>query len=141
VSSQSIAGYNGVAYVSTDGGSTYHAYAELQDVKLKIDNKMLDATSHSSAGFSEYKYGNQTWTATIGSLAVFGDAGQAAVMAAIINKTQLKFRFDPAGTGSGLPRREGFGLLQTVEEAQPNADLDTEALTIQGTGALVISTQ
>lgn len=141
MSSQSLAGYNGVMYVSTDGGTTYHAVAELQDVKLKVSNKMFDATSHNSAGVADYKYGNQDWTATVGSLAIFGDAAQSAILNAVLGKLLLKFRFDPAGTGSGLPRREGFGLIQDWEETQPNANLETTSLTIQGTGPLVVSTQ
>ena len=138
---QSIAGYNGICYVSTDGGTTYNPIGELQDVKLKIDSKMLNASSHASAGWEESKPGLNVWSATASALLVTSDAVQASLEAAIIAKTLLKFRFDPYGTATGKPRREGFGYLQAYEETQPTADLETAAFTIQGSGALVISTQ
>ena len=49
MATQSIAGYNGKCYVSIDGGTTYVEIGELQDVKLKIDTKLLNATSHAAA--------------------------------------------------------------------------------------------
>lgn len=141
MATQSIAGYNGVMYVSTDGGNTYTAVGELQDVKLKLSTKMLDAASHSSGGYEDYTPGLQGWTATVTALAIFGDAGQAAIMNALVNKTKFYFRFDPAGTASGKPRRTGSGYVQDWEESQPNEQLETMQLTIQGCGALTIATQ
>lgn len=139
--SQSIAGYNGVMYVSTDAGSTWTAVGELRDVKIKIANKMLDATSHSSGGYSNNNPGNQEWSATVGQLAIFADAGQVVVAAAVAGKTRLKFRFDPAGTATGKPRREGFGYIADWEESQPLGDLETQDLSITGDGQLTLSTQ
>lgn len=139
--SQSIAGYNGILSVSTDGGVTWLPVGELREVKLKVSTKMMDATSHSSGGFENAKPGNQKWTATVDELAVFSDTGQAALNAAVSAKTRLKFQFDPAGQATGLPRRVGFGFVADWEEAQPNADLVTEQLTLDGDGQLTFSTQ
>jgi hypothetical protein len=41
--SGSIAGYNGVLFVSPDSGTTWHAVGELKDVQFKRTAKMLDA--------------------------------------------------------------------------------------------------
>ena len=141
MASNSIAGYNGVVYVSSDGGTTWNAIGELQDVKLKVETKMLNATSHASGGWEESKAGNNSWSATAQALLVTSDVAQAAIEAAVIAKTLLKFRFDPYGTTTGKPRREGFGFIQSYEENQPVADLETAAITITGSGALVLSTQ
>jgi hypothetical protein len=141
MATQSIAGYNGLFYVSPDGGTTWHLIGELTDVKAKITTKMEDATSHSSGGLGEFIPGNTTWTGTATVLSVFADVGQAAIAAALSPKTKLKFRFDPVGTAVGKPRREGFGYVSDFEETAPNSGLVGATITIQGTGALVISTQ
>jgi predicted secreted protein len=98
---QSLAGYNGVLSISTDNGSSYQVIGELRDVELTIDTDMLDATSHSSAGWKEKVAGNAQWTATAGALYVNADAGQAGVVSALSGKTKCKFRFDPEGTSVG----------------------------------------
>jgi predicted secreted protein len=141
MSTQSIAGYNGVFSVSPDGGTTWTAVGELQDVTLKLATKMLDATSHASAGNEEYTPGNTNWTATVQALAIFADVAQAAITAALTPKTKLYFRFDPAGTATGKPRRQGYGYIEDWEEKEPNAELETVNLTIRGTGILAFSTQ
>ena len=141
MSTQAIAGYNGVMYVSPDGGTTWNPVAELQDVTLKITTKMLDATSHASAGHEEYVPGNDNWTATVSALDIFTDAGQGNITAAITPKTKLQFRFDPKGTSTGLPRRFGYGYVESWEEKQPNAELEVVNITLRGTGALQFLTQ
>lgn len=139
--SQSIAGYNGVFYVSTDGGTTYVAVGEVQDVTLTWKLNMLDSTSHSSAGSKNNTPGLDEWSASVGALSIFADAGQLAVQAALVPRTRLKFRFDPAGTTSGKPRREGFGYISQWVEKQPVSALVTEDLTITGDASLTYSTQ
>jgi hypothetical protein len=139
--SQSIPGYNGVFYVSTDGGTTWLPVGELQDVTLQIKTAMLDATSHSSNGWKNNVPGLKEWSASVGQLAIFSDTGQAALTAALTPGTRLKFRFDPAGTATGKPRREGFGLVSDWQEKEPTAALEDQNLTLTGDSELVFSTQ
>jgi hypothetical protein len=139
--SQSIPGYNGVFYVSPDGGTTWIAVGELQDVTLQIKTAMLDSSSHSSAGWKNNTPGLKEWSATVQKLAVFADAGEIALNAALTPSTRLKFRFDPAGTAVGKPRREGFGYISDWQEKEPTAALEDQNLTITGDSELVLSTQ
>jgi hypothetical protein len=92
-------------------------------------------------GWDNVTPGNSSWTATVTELSIFADAGQAAVAAAVTPKTRLAYRFDPAGTASGLPRRSGFGYIADWEETQPKADLQTTQLSITGDGPLAMSIQ
>jgi predicted secreted protein len=138
---QSLAGYNGVLSISTDNGSSYQVIGELRDVELTIDTDMLDATSHSSAGWKEKVAGNAAWSATAGALYVNADAGQAGVVSALSGKTKCKFRFDPEGTSVGKPRRSGDGYIRNFKETQPTSDLIARSLEIEGTGSLAFSTQ
>lgn len=138
---QSIAGYKGVLSVSSDGGTTYNPVGELTDVDITFTQKMLDATSHSSAGAEEYVPGTSGWVATAKTLAVYSDTAQAAVIAALTPKTKLFFRFDPVGTSVGLPRRVGAGFIESFKEASPNTNLVAIDISIRGTGVLTFSTQ
>lgn len=138
---QSIAGYNGVGYLSPDGGTTWVPIIEMKDVTIKRTTKMLDATSHSSGGHEDYVAGVDGWTATVAALTVFSDASFTDIEAAYAAKTKLDFRFDPAGTASGKPRYQGFGLLEDLEEKLPNLDLVEFTATIRGLGVLTYSTQ
>lgn len=139
--SQSIAGYNGVFYVSTDGGTTWVAVGELQDVTITWKVNMLDSSSHSGGGSKNNTPGLDEWSASVSNLAIYADAGQAAIQAALTPRTRLKFRFDPAGSASGKARREGFGYISQWVEKQPVAALETVDLTITGDASLVFSTQ
>jgi len=138
---QAIAGYNGVGYISPDGGTTWIPIIEMKDVTLKRTTKMLDATSHSSGGHEDYIPGVDGWTATVGALSVFSDASFAAFEAAYAAKSTLKYRFDPAGTATGKPRYQGDGVLEDLEEKLPNLDLVEFTATIRGKQTLVYSTQ
>ncbi|ABF42167.1 hypothetical protein Acid345_3166 [Candidatus Koribacter versatilis Ellin345] len=141
MSTQSTPGYNGLAYASSDGGSTYPKLLELTDVTLSVDTDELDGRSHDSAGAYDPVAGSQKWTADATVLSVDADAGQAALIAAVTGKSTLKFHFDPAGTSSGKPRRAGDGIITSWQEAQPNTALRTTKIKIAGKGALVFSTQ
>lgn len=136
-----LPGYLGVLSISTDGGTTYNPIGELTDVTLKFAQKMLDATSHASAGAEEFVPGNSGWTGTAKALSVFADTAQAALAGVLSGKTKCKFRFDPVGTNTGKPRREGFGYISDWQEDQPNTNLVALSLSIQGTGVLTFSTQ
>jgi hypothetical protein len=138
---QSIPGYEGVGYISPDGGTTWVPIIEMKDVTLKRTTKMLDATSHSSGGHEDYIPGVDGWTATIGALTVFSDASYADFEAAYAAKTKLRFRFDPAGTATGKPRYEGDGILEDLENKLPNLELVEHTATIRGKNTLAFSTQ
>jgi hypothetical protein len=140
-SSQSIPGYNGVFFVSPDGGTTWVPVGELRNVTLNMKVDALDATSHSSAGHKNRNPGLDEWDATVEALTIFADAGQQAIMAALTAKSRVKFRFDPAGTATGKPRREGFGFFSSLSEKQPTAELESSDLNITGDGELAFSTQ
>lgn len=139
--SQAIPGYNGLAFVSTDGGATYVAVGEMRNVTLNIKVDQLDASSHSSAGHKNRIPGLDEWDATVEVLSIFADAGQAAILAALTAKTRLKFRFDPAGAATGKPRREGFGFFSSWSEKQPTGELVSTDVQITGDGELAFLTQ
>lgn len=139
--SQSIPGYNGVFSVSTDGGSTWIPVGELMDVTLQVKTDMLDGSSHSSGGWKNHVPGLKEWSASVQQLAIFADAGQVAIDAALTPGTRLKFRFDPAGAATGKPRREGYGYISDWQEKQPTAALEDKNLTVTGDSELVLSTQ
>jgi predicted secreted protein len=139
--SGSIAGYNGVLFVSPDSGTTWHAVGELKDVQFKRTAKMLDATTHASAGDEDFIPGNRGWTATASYLAVYSDAGQTDIAAALTPGTKLKARFDPVGTAVGKPRREGFCFIEDFTEKAPTSDIVAVDITLRGAGALTLSTQ
>lgn len=139
--SQAVAGYNATVEISTDGGSNYNAIGEMQEDGLKIDGKMLDATSHSSGGWEESIPGNKSWSVDIKGLLVTSDTAQAALASAILAGTKLKVRIRPYGSGTGKPQRIGDAYLQSNQESSPNADLSTFSGTLKGTGALALSTQ
>jgi predicted secreted protein len=141
MATQSIAGYNGRMYISTDGGSTFIEFGELKDVTLSVKTDMGDATSHASAGWKDKKPLNSEWSAKASGLKVTTDAGQAAIVSALTGKTRCKFRFDPDGTTVGLPRRNGDGYIADWQETQPNNDLEAVDITIDGAGALTFATQ
>lgn len=138
---QAIPGYEGVGYISPDGGTTWVPFIEMKDVTLKRTTKMLDATSHSTGGHKQVVPGVDDWTATVGALTVFADASYADVEAAYAAKQGLVFRFDPAGEGSGLPRFQGEGYLMDLENKLPNEDLVEHTCSIQGQGPLAYTTQ
>lgn len=139
--SQAIPGYNGIVSVSTDGGSTYVPVGEMRNCTLNIKVDALDGTSHASGGHKNRIPGLDEWDATVEVLAIFSDAGQAAITAALVAHTRLKFRFDPAGAASGKPRREGFGFFSSWSEKEPTGELVATDLTITGDGELAFSTQ
>ena len=91
--SQAIAGYNGIGYLSPDGGTTWVPVIEMKDVTLKRTTKMLDATSHSSSGHEDYVPGVSGWTGTVAALTVFADASTADIESFYSGKALLQFRF------------------------------------------------
>jgi predicted secreted protein len=139
--SQAIAGYNGIGYLSPDGGTTWVPIIEMKDVTIKRTTKQLDATSHSSGGHEDYINGVDGWTATVNALTVFSDASFTDFEAAYAAKTKLQFRFDPAGTESGKPRYQGYANIEDLEEKLPNLDLVEFTATLRGLGVLTYSTQ
>jgi hypothetical protein len=134
-SSQSVNGYNGAFYVSPDGGTTWQPVGELRNVTLNMKVDALDATSHSSGGHKN----PSAWSRRVGcdgrGSTIFADAGQAAIMAALTAKTRIKFRFDPAGSATGKPRREGFGFFSSLSEKQPTAELESRISTSPATAS------
>ena len=138
--SEAIAGYVGVAYISTNG-TDFDPIIELKDVTIKRTTKMLDATSHSSGGEEDYIPGVRGWTATANSLTVFSDASNEAKENGYNGRTRFKFRFDPAGTDTGKPRFEGYGYIEDLENKFPNLDLVEDTISIRGSGVLAYSTQ
>lgn len=141
MSTQAVPGYNGLMYVSSDGGSTYVKIGELKDVTISFDIDELDGRSHDSGGYYDPVFGSRKWTADAEALNIFSDAGQAAITAALFAATTLFFRFDPAGTSTGKPRRVGSGVITSWQETQPNSDLSAVKIKIAGKGALTFSTQ
>jgi predicted secreted protein len=141
MSSQAIAGYNGVGYLSPDGGDTWVPIIEMKDVTIKRTTKQLDATSHSSGGHEDYINGVDGWTATVNALTIFSDASKADFESAYASKTKLKFRFDPAGTSSGKPRFEGYANIEDLEDKFPNLDLVEMTCSLRGLGTLDYLTQ
>ena len=139
--SQAIAGYNGIGYLSPDGGTTWVPIIEMKDVTLKRTTKMLDATSHSSSGHEDYIPGVDGWTGTVGALTVFSDASTADIESFYSGKAQLQFRFDPAGTLAGKPRYTGTGYIEDLENKLPNLDLVEHNVSIRGIGTLAYTTQ
>jgi hypothetical protein len=139
--SQSIPGYNGVFFVSPDGGTTWNPVGEMRNVTLNEKVDALDATSHSSAGHKNRNPGLDEWDATVELLSIFADVGQVAINTAFKAKARIKFRFDPAGTNTGLPRYEGFGFFSSKSLKMPTAELVATDWTITGDGELAYSTQ
>lgn len=135
-----VAGYKAKVYSSTDG-STYTEVGELRDVTLNIKSEAADATSHSSAGWKEVVPTINSWSASFGALFVGADAAQDTIKSAILNRTLLYFRFDPAGTSSGLERFSGTGYITSYDIASPTNDLTTISGSIEGTGALTNANQ
>lgn len=141
MSTQAVPGYNGLVYVSSDGGSTYTKIGELKNVTLSFNIDELDGRSHDSGGYYDPVFGSRKWTADAEVLNIVTDAGQAAIVAALSGATTLFFRFDPYGTAVGKPRRTGSGVITSWDETQPNSDLSACKIKIAGKGALTFSTQ
>ncbi|MCU1285933.1 MAG: hypothetical protein JWO13_2283 [Acidobacteriales bacterium] len=139
--SNSLPGFNTLLYVSIDGGASYTEVLELRDLKVKRAAKMMDATSHSSAGDEEYKPGLRGWTASAEALRIFADAGQNVIAAALAAGTRLKLRDYPSGVGSGKPKREGFMYIEDMDENSPISDLIATNISIRGDGPLVDGVQ
>ena len=138
---QAIAGYTGKVYISDDAGANYYEIGELRDVTLHLKGAMLDASSHSSAGWEDTVPGLKSWSASFGNLFVSTDTAQDKLKAAILAGTKLKFRFDPEGTASGKERFSGDGYLESLDYAMPTNDLVAVSGSIKGAGALANANQ
>jgi hypothetical protein len=137
---QAVAGFNSRFYTSPDGGTTWHEVGEMTDIKKKRTVKMLDATSHTSAGDEEYIPGTRGFTGTATVLAVASDVGQIDLRNAITPGTKLKIRVDPYGSVTGRARTEGFAFVEDFEESGPNAGIVGGQISLRGTGAVTETT-
>jgi len=104
------------------------------DVDVKSDT--VDATDHDSAGWHEKLYGNKTWTGQTDHAFVLADVSQDALFTALSGATILTIKVYPNGTGSGKPEYTGTALVTDYKYNAPNADIQTLAITLEGTGAL-----
>lgn len=141
MSTQAIAGFVGRVYISVDGGNTYVEMDEVTDIKLSRKTKMLDATSHASAGDEDYIAGTRGWTATIAELYIPAGTASVNLVAAQTAGTRCKFRFDPSGTTGGKERWSGDGFISDWDYNGPNAAPAISNVTVQGAGPLTKSTQ
>lgn len=132
---QAIAGFLGKVFVSADGGSTYYILGETREATLSLTRDPFDATSFDSAGWMEFIQGLGTWELSTESLYLYADVGQTDVENAILNRTNLQFRFIPYNS-SGNKGYTGEGIINNLEVADTVDDAITASLTITGTGSL-----
>lgn len=136
-----IPGFQGQVMVSTDGVN-YTKLCELREVTITVERDTIDATSHCSAGWKENILGNAQWSASADALYVDGDANQTAVYDALINRTDLYFKFQPTGETpqAGDTLWSGIGIITSWELSLPNDDAAAVSVEILGKGALTKST-
>jgi predicted secreted protein len=141
--STAIAGYNGLVYVSSDGGTTFTQVAQLTGVTLTVTADMLDATTKSTAaaGWKAKQPGLLDWNAAAKSLRAANDAANSLLYSVLVGRSLVSFRFDPENTATGKPRYAGDGYLKDWKEDSQAADLTKIDITIEGNGPLALSTQ
>lgn len=135
MATQAVAGFEGIIYISIDGGTTYRKVGEAREINLEITSDPIDATSHDSAGWRETIAGLNAWTASTENLYVASDQGQDDVYSALVAKTVAKWKFVPKNT-SGLEKWSGDGTITRWSLSNPNEDASAISLDIQGSGAI-----
>lgn len=137
-----IDGYSGRVYVSTDGAA-FTEIAQLENVDLNImaDFKAADNHATARAGWKRKKPGLLDWTASASTLRATDDAGNQAILDALINRTPLMFRFDPEDTAVGKPRYSGQAYIKGWKESSPTSDFEKINVDFEGDGPLAVADQ
>lgn len=116
----------------TDASPVWTTVAGQRDATLKMGIDEIDVTSKDSAGWHEGLPSIRNWSVDFDALLIEADAGQVAVEAMYLNKTQVKLEILTAAAVTYI----GKATLTDLSYGMPNEGEATFAGTFTGTGAL-----
>lgn len=129
---------NYVLKISTDGGTTFNALAELQNATLSTSMETRDTTTKDSAGWRELGEGLRQWSMTGSGLVVFAPSGSMLapddVFTLLGNRTKVTLQFTTANTGDY--EWEGDAYVTELSLEGGTEDNLTFSVTFEGTGPL-----
>lgn len=136
MATQGFVGFISQIYVKI--GDDYVQVAEIRNITFTVTRDTIDASSHSTAGWKDFLLGLAQWSATADSIYVDGDAPQQAVRAALVDRTDLLFRFIPQGNDApdDSDLFYGTGVITNFELQGPNNDVFQQSFNILGKGPL-----
>jgi predicted secreted protein len=137
--SQAFAGYNGKIYISNDGGSTYNAIGEVNDMTLSIKTDDMEATSFDSVGWKEFIPGLKEWEADTEALYLYTNTGQDNLYNALVAGSVLKLRLLPK-TGTGNKGYQGDAFITEWEFNNKVDDVVSLSASFRGTSSLTTYT-
>lgn len=132
-----MAATSGVSFLvkintGTDASPVWTTIAGQRDATLNMSIDEIDITSKDSSGWHEGLPSIRNWSVDFDALLIEADAGQVAVEAMYLNKTQVKVEvLTVAGT-----TYIGKATLTDLKYGMPNDAEVTFAGTFMGTGAL-----
>lgn len=137
-----IAARAGVIALSTGASAaSSEAIAELRNIRIRVNNVQIDASSNDSSGWDEFILGQRGWTATAESLYATSSGNQYHLwVEAVEDGTALACRFFPSTAASATHNWSGSAYIEDYELGGDTAGLFLNNVTIRGNGALTYST-
>jgi predicted secreted protein len=127
-----------MASAGKDGGLYIGAnkVAEIADIKLTVNNKLIDITNLDSQGWEEVIAGLKAWSISAnGNLKLSDTNGQVAIRTAAFNGTSVSasIRY----TSAAAPNVAGTAFIESLDESIPVGDKQTIGINLRGSGTLV----
>lgn len=137
-----IAARAGLIALSTGtSASSTEAIAELRNIRLRVTNNQIDASSNDSSGWDEFILGQRGWTATAESLYATSSGNLYHLwVEAVEDGTAMAFRFMPSTASSATQNWSGSAYIEDYDIGGDTAGLFMNNVTIRGNGALTYST-
>lgn len=135
MATSAIAGFNAQVSVSVDGGTSYQVIGEARDATLNISQNEIEATSFSSAGWSEYIPGLKEWSVDVEALYIPTNIGQENLFEALVDGAQIKIKLLPK-TGTGNLGYQGDAFVTSWEINPTPDDAVAVSVSFRGTGVL-----
>lgn len=121
--------------------SSTDAQAEARNIRFRLREDRIDATSNDSSGWNETITGERSFSATFESLYIPSSATNAhGIVDAIISNYALAFRFFPSTSTTGTYNYTGSVAVTDYELGGDSKGLWLNNGTLQGTGAITYST-
>lgn len=133
-------------FLSTDGGTTYKAFADETECSFEMNAETRETTSKDVAVFRTYVTSAKTWS--ISGTMMLGDDDAAKwnpdeLYAKVGDIVKLRITQVAAGTVTpvtGETKIEGDAILTQLSVSAPDKDNGSVSFTLNGTGAFTVGT-
>lgn len=136
-------GYKAQIAISTTTNTGAVVCATLKELDWEIKAAALDATDHSTNGWESKIPGLLSWSGTAKLDFFEGDAEIIMLRTAILNSTTIYVNMyhEMTAAGSGEEVYQGQAIITSCKLDGKNNDLQGVDISLEGTGALVLSVQ